>query len=277
MAVARGTIERHRDAERRVDAAQLAEVGQLARARHVTDGREERVLHDRTQQHVRAEARRRLLRLFDQRAGGDTSSSPIDERVALRRIGVRAPSRWKTRRLSGCGSTCGAWPSARHRGARRRRRARRWCLAVRSSRANTSRRERLGRRDRTTRTPPARTGPSDRLDPAGERLGHADAGRGRPRAGRRSTDSVNGGGGRGRRRARRSPGAIRSSSVRAATGSSPAPSGGVERDGARLELRVEHRTRGDLLPVVILRVDPEDRRSPESVAPRRRVARAGSR
>ena len=58
--------QRHRNAEVGVDLAQLAQVGQLVRARDVTDGGEDRVLDERPQQDVRAEvlrdASRRLRR-----------------------------------------------------------------------------------------------------------------------------------------------------------------------------------------------------------------------
>ena len=59
--------QRHRHAEVRVDAAQLAEVGELVRAGDVADGREQRVLHDRAEQDVGAEAGRLRRRLLDQR------------------------------------------------------------------------------------------------------------------------------------------------------------------------------------------------------------------
>src|SRR5438093_776966 len=52
--------ERHRHTEMSVDAAQLTQVRQLVRTRHVTDGWEERVLNDGPQQDVRAEPRRPL-------------------------------------------------------------------------------------------------------------------------------------------------------------------------------------------------------------------------
>ena len=54
------------------------------------------------------------------------------------------------------------------------------------------------------------------------------------------------------------------SSVRAAIGRSPAPSGFGKRDGAGLVLRVEDRAARDLVPVVVFSIDPEhghDRRA----------------
>src|SRR5439155_21242479 len=56
--------KRHRDAEVLIHAAQLPQIRELVRAGDVADRRKDRVLHDRTQQHVRAEVggpRRRLL------------------------------------------------------------------------------------------------------------------------------------------------------------------------------------------------------------------------
>ena len=61
--------QRHRHAEMLVDALQLAEIGELVRAGDVADRREERVLHDRPQQHVRAEAGGILGGLLHQRGG----------------------------------------------------------------------------------------------------------------------------------------------------------------------------------------------------------------
>ena len=58
--------ERHGKAEVPVDFAQLAQVGQLARASHVTDRRKQRVLHERTQQHIRAEMLRRRRSLLEE-------------------------------------------------------------------------------------------------------------------------------------------------------------------------------------------------------------------
>ena len=61
--------EWHRHAEVLVDPAQLPEVGELAWACHVTDGREDRVLHDRAEQDVRTEALRMVHGFGDQRRG----------------------------------------------------------------------------------------------------------------------------------------------------------------------------------------------------------------
>ena len=67
-----------------VDAAQLRQVGQLVRSGDVTDGRKQRVLHQRPQQHVRAE----LGRIRLARAASSASS-----RVVRRGCWQRLPSR----------------------------------------------------------------------------------------------------------------------------------------------------------------------------------------
>ena len=88
--------QRHRNAERRVDALELTEVGQLAGARHVTDRREERVLHERSQQHVGAEVPGRLAdvasrSLFDTRAiADDEARRRGDGSARVRRSDERA-------------------------------------------------------------------------------------------------------------------------------------------------------------------------------------------
>ena len=63
--------DRHRNAEPLVDAAKLAQVGELVRTADVGGGGEQRILHEGSQQDVRAEARRVGVDLAQQVVGGD--------------------------------------------------------------------------------------------------------------------------------------------------------------------------------------------------------------
>ena len=84
----RADNQRHRHAEVLVDAAQLAEIGQLVRPGDVTDRREERVLHDRPQQHVRAEVpgTARVARVDQRRCRRRCSPTTNVIAVVLRRM-----------------------------------------------------------------------------------------------------------------------------------------------------------------------------------------------
>ena len=66
-----------------VDAAKLPEIRQLARTADVGDGREERVLDQRPQQHVRAEM---LGRLFALRRSGPAAGTMRRRRGIARRV-----------------------------------------------------------------------------------------------------------------------------------------------------------------------------------------------
>ena len=75
--------ERHRHAEVVVHAAELAEVGELVRSGDVADRREERVLDDRAQQHVRAEAGGTFRRLRRPAPPWDTAVADQEAAVLL--------------------------------------------------------------------------------------------------------------------------------------------------------------------------------------------------
>jgi hypothetical protein len=62
--------QRHRHVEVLVDALQLSEVCEFVWSRDVTDRREQRVLHQRPQQHIGAEMMRFVPRFLDQRGRG---------------------------------------------------------------------------------------------------------------------------------------------------------------------------------------------------------------
>ena len=154
-----------------VDAAQLAEIRQLVRPGDVADRREERVLHERPQQHVRAEVAGCSSRLFDQRRGArslvaDVNRPSCGESARGRRSGGRAP------RCRPCGVPArgSRAPAVRAGAAPPAARSRR---ASTSSRANTSA-PAAWRPGPTSRRRPGRAGRAP-PDPPAERVGHAGA------------------------------------------------------------------------------------------------------
>ena len=116
--------------------------------------------------------------------------------------------------------------------------------------------ERLGRGiGRVVDDQPVR--PEQRLEPPREGVSHANA---RPVGGAKRREEPF-----GELASRRAPRRARRGSARRghrgrseATDRSPAPSGFGKRDRVRLEARIEHRTARDLLPVMILGIDPEN-------------------
>ena len=110
--------ERHRDAEVLIHLAQLPEVGQLARPRDVADRGEECVLHDRAQQHVRAEGRGLLARCRQELrlgvalvAGDEVAVLLMDEMASVLADGTAPGHR----------PACGPVSGSRARRGRRRR------------------------------------------------------------------------------------------------------------------------------------------------------------
>ena len=136
VAVARGIDQRHRHAEVLVDAAKLPEIGELARAGDVTDRRKERVLHDRPEQHVRAEPLGRLRRPRSRASSAVNVVSPTTNWSPCRLIGVRAPSMMEER------DAVGLRHDLRRVAARRQRLARRG-----GERRGASRRVAISRRE----------------------------------------------------------------------------------------------------------------------------------
>ena len=102
------------------------------------------------------------------------------------------------------------------------------------------------------------------FDPARKRVRHPDAGGVDVRSSA-SSAGVNSVGGRMRARSSMACRSRRRGSRATGTGSRRP---GAEGDGARLELIVEHRAASDLVPIVVFRLDPEDRDGRHMVLPR---------
>ena len=255
----------------RVHAAQLAEVRQFARPADVGDRREQRVLDQRAQQHVRAEAAGRRQRL--------ARSAPPARRARRRREGavgdahgVPPVARGRTgRRRRRAWSTCAWKPSCCE--ARRRPRPR--GAAVRpgccSSCAKTSATSGFARRVGTVvddQAHRARATASSQRPKASDIARPSAVGRG---AACRATSAVNSvGGSASPQRRRPSPRSGRRARS-CATGTSPAPAGaGSVIDRAALNSASSTVVDGDLVPVVVFAVDPEDGDGRHAVvAPRR--------
>ena len=245
--------QRHGDAEVRVDLAQLAQVGQLVRPRDVADGREDRILHQRPQQHVGAEVSRlaggflgeclqgrRLVANRHPVAGGPMASRAAgqvkerDSAFVRRDLSVVAG---RDERLPGTARQSGRVAGLGDLGR------------------EDAGRQRLGRRiGRVVDHQAVR--PEHGLDPAPEGLGHAAAGL---VGGAQPVEHVGAELGLGQQGGQR---VERGRDVRGegeAGDGTLAGAGQVgQTDGLGLERRVQDRTAGDLRPVVILGVDPED-------------------
>ena len=197
--------QRHRHAEVLVDAAQLAEVRQLVRSGDVTDRREQRVLHDRAQQHVRAEAGRAARWPAATSAGGAKLLVADDE--AGRPAGGSAR---RVRRRGGTARGCrpARAPARGSRAPTRSAPASAASLTVSPGRRQLAREhladERLRRRIRRVVDDQAARSPSTCFEPAAERVGHAGARRvGAPQIGQQRGAEF--GGRQQSRRARRAP------------------------------------------------------------------------
>ena len=243
-----------------VHAAELSEIGQLARACDVTDGRKQRVLHEGTQQHVRAEMSRsgggflgergeRPRRVADDRlvaAAADRAARAVEmeERDA---VGLRNDLRLVAARrefvTGGCRERCGPPRMAEFA-----------CEQVAH--------QRFGRRiGRFEHHEPV--GAEHGLQPARERVGDAGAWPvGCPQLAEHPVGEVG-----LRERGRQFVESLFDAAVERQRGDRQL-AGALrlgQRDGPRLELAIEHGAAPHLVPVVILGIDPEDRDGRDAV------------